>query len=991
MKQIANCSLVVCLLSSFTFVNAQQQRLDSTKTIDIKEVVVTSLGVKREKKSLGYASQEVKSDKLFEGTTNTGNISSQLSGKISGLQVSTTSNFGGASNLLIRGTKSLQGSNPLIVIDGSPVNNTSTYDARTTRDLGNNISDINQDDIESINVLKGAAASALYGERGLNGVIVITTKNGRGKNDGSWGVTLSSSIQTGVIDKSTFPKYQTRYGAGYTNSFKNTNPDDGIPYGNMSADASWGPAFDPNILVYQWDAFDPTSKNFGKPHPWVVAENMPITFFETPVTYVNGLSLEKGTRKNNLLISYDNMKSSGIMPNSDLNKNTFTVKINHDFTPKLHASVYSTLVIQKTKGRNRVGYQGKNILSQFRQWWATNIDIKEQKRAFFDSGGKNISWNLKSPTNPVVEYMDNIYYSIYKNYSTDDRTRNFSYASFTYDLDNDFHLTAKVSYDGSSLFFQDRYAYGSTTRKYGISNKSVTSGYSRENTTSTETNYDLILDYKFNITDDINVSGIGGGSIRRNNYNSIYASTEGGLIVPEVYSISNSLQSTLPAIEKEYTTVTSSAYATTSFDFYKFFYLDATFRVDKSSTLPKENRVYAYPSITGAFILSKFYKPDWLNFWKLRANYAEVGGTADPYQLNNYYEFDGTFRSSILLYKSQKKLPNNNLKPQRSKEHEVGTELHLLNNRATFDFAYYKTKTFDQIIDMPISPSSGLEATIVNAGRIDNYGFEIQLGLIPISISDFSWNVDFNWSKNQNKVVELVNGVDNYELLQMTGGSSVNATQGEKWGAIRGSDYKYINGQRVVDEKGFYVKDAGKVIGNATSDWIGGIRNSFRYKNFSFSFLIDFRKGGDIFSTDMYYASTTGMYRETAEGDYRDRHVILPGVYENGETNTTVIDTSIYGNLGYEKNPSSKYVYDGSFVKLREASISYTLPTSILDKIFINEAKVSIVGRNLWIIHKNLPYADPEASMGAGIRAFGASVGSLPTTREIGVNLTFKF
>ena len=992
MKKLIDSVLVVVLSSSFVFVNAQKKQ-DTAKTKDIEGVVVTALGIKREKKSLGYASQEVKADKLFDGTTNTGNIASQLSGKVSGLQVNTSSNFGGSSTLVIRGIKSLQGASPLIVIDGSPVNNSSTYDTKTNQDMGNLLSDINQEDIESVNVLKGAAASALYGERGLNGVIVITTKSGRGKDDGSWGVTLSSSVQAGFIDKSTFPEYQNRYGAGYAMKFSEQNAN-GTPYGNLGDDASWGPEFNPSLMVYQWDAFDPNSKNFGKATPWVAAKNTPIKFFETPVTYVNGFTLEKGKKGNSFMLSYDNMLSNGLMPNSDLRKNTFTTKINYDFTPKLHATVYSTLVVQNTTGRNDANYSG-NLVGGFRQWWANNVDVMDQRSAYFNSGGKNISWNLKSGSNPVVGFWNNPYYQRYQSFSSDDRTRSFSYALLTYDFNKNFSLTGKMSYDNASTYFQNRLAPGSVPKAFGASQKLVSSGYSRQNLITTETNFDLILNYKFNITDNINVSGIGGGNVRRNFYNSIYASTEGGLEKDGLFALANSKLPIIPPDENEYTTVTSSAYATASFDFYKFFYLDATFRADKTSTLPKANRIYTYPSLTGSFILSEFVKPNWLSFWKVRANYAEVGGTADPYQLQYYYTFAGTFNNSIVMQNSQTLLANSDLKPQRSKEFEVGTEAQFFKGRLTFDAAYYKTKTFNQIINLPISAGSGLLTAVANAGRIDNEGIELQLGASPIKTKNFSWNIDVNWSKNKNKVVELLHNattdVSNYNLTSIQGGASVNATEGEMWGAIRGSDYKYLNGQKLVDSKGFYVLEGNKVIGNTTPDWIGGVRNSFSYKGVSVSFLVDFRKGGDIFSTDMYYATSTGLYKDTAIGDYRTSKVILPGVTADGNPNQTAIDASIYGNMGYQKSPTSRYIYDGSFIKLREASITYTLPKALLANTFVNEAKISIVGRNLWIIHKNLPYADPESTLGGGVRSFGYSIGSLPTTRDIGVNVSLKF
>ncbi|AQX09323.1 SusC/RagA family TonB-linked outer membrane protein [Elizabethkingia ursingii] len=1004
MKKLTNSVLVVVLSSSFVFVNAQKKQ-DSTKTKDIEGVVVTALGIKREKKSLGYASQEIKADALTGGTTNTGNIASQLSGKVAGLTVNTNANFGGSASMVIRGVKSLGGSSPLIVIDGSPVNNSSTF--ATRYDLGNALSDISQDDIESINVLKGAAASALYGERGLNGVIVITTKNGKGKDDTSWGVTLNSSIQAGFIDKSTFPEYQTSYGAGNKGSGKpnswyyGTAPD-GKYYANFGEDASWGPAFDPNQLVYQWDSFLPTSPNYGKATPWVAAKNGPIKFLQNPVTYVNSISLEKGTKGLNFMLSYDNMLSNGLYPNSDLKKNTVSTKVNYDFTPKLHSTVYATLTLQNTVGRNETGYSGGNLMSLFRQWWQTNVDVLAQRDAYFNNNEQNISWNRKSATDGTAAYHNNPYFQRYQNYQSDDRTRIFSYASLTYDVSKNISVTGKATIDNTNLLFENRVAVGSVPLRFGTGNNPVGSGYERNNITSREINLDLIVNYKFNITDNIGISGVVGANNRRNNYSSIYNSTEGGLTVPGLYNLGNSKSPVLAPLETEYRTQTQGLYVTTSLDFYKTYYIDATYRRDNSSTLPANAARYSYPSITGAVILSQLIKTNWLNFWKIRGNYAEVGGTADPYQLMPYYVAAGSF-SGVPMFGSQTVLANANLKPQRSKEFEFGTEAQLFNNRLTFDVAYYKTKTLNQIISLPISSGAGLLSAVVNAGRIDNYGVEVQLGVVPVRNNKFTWNVDFNWGQNRNKVVDLLEGISNYQLGTFQGGVSLNATKGETWGTLRGGDFTYdANGNKLIDPKtGAYIVNPNQVIGNVMPKWTGGVRNTFKYGNLSFGFLIDVRKGGDIYSNDMYYGLATGMYKET--GDYRNQPQVLPGVNPDGKVNTTpvvVANNSPYD--GYGVMPQSRFIYDGSFIKLREANISYSLPKSVLKGTFLNELRLSLVGRNLWIIHKNLPYADPEAMVGGGVstgatngtnsvRGYGYSVGSLPTTRDIGFSITAKF
>lgn len=1000
MKKLTVSVLAVVLTSSFTLVDAQKKK-DTLKTTDIEGVVVTALGIKREKKSLGYASQEVKGSALSEGTTNTGNVASLLSGKVAGLNVNTTSNFAGSANLVIRGIKALGGSNPLIVIDGAPVNNATTYGNAT--DYGNALSDINQEDIESVNVLKGAAASALYGERGLNGVILITTKNGKGKEDGSWGVTWSSTVQAGFIDKSTFPKYQDKYGGGYDMSFYTEGPaPDGHNYANFAEDASWGPAFDPNLLVYQWDSLDPTSPNYKKATPWVAAKNGPIKFFDTPFTFSNTISLEKGVKGRNIMFSYDNMTSNGLMPNSKLSKNTFSLKVNYDFTPKLHGSFFSTLNLQETTGRNTTGYSD-NIVTGFRQWWQTNVDLLALRDAYFRNKGNsdafygNITWNPYDSSNRAPIFWNNPYFQVYESYPSDRRNRSFNLASLTYDFNKNFSVMGRVSYDRTNLSIDNRLAVGMLAQAFGASGNDIGSGYARQDIFQTETNYDLIGNYKFDITSNINISGIVGGTIRRNYYNSIYASTEGGLVIPYIYSLSNGSLPPLAPSETVYTTQTNSGYASASIDFYKIFYLDGTYRIDQSSTLPKENNVYKYPSVTGALILSEVLKLNWLKYWKLRANYAEVGGTASPYQLAYYYAASGFFGNNG-LFGSQTTMPNKNLKPQLAKEFEVGTEGSLFNNRFTFDVAYYKTKTINQIISLPISSASGVGSAVVNAGRIDNWGWEATFGIVPVRTSNFSWDINVNWSQNRNRVVDLlhndVTDVSNLLLASYQGGVSLNAREGEAWGTLVGSDYVYLNGQPVISATtGYYQRKGNQIIGNTTPDWLAGIRNSISYKGFSMSFLIDMRHGGDVFSTDMYYGLATGLYPETAVGNIREVGQIWPGVNPNGNPNSTVTaNPSAFGSQdGYLRMPNKRFIYDGSFIKLREASIGYSLPKSLLEGTAIRDAKISLVGRNLWIIHKNLPYADPENMVGGGIRSYGWSIGSLPTTRDIGLNVTLKF
>ena len=997
MKKLTMGVLALVLSSSLAVAEAQQKKSDTLKTQDIEGVVVTALGIKREKKSLGYASEEVKAEALTGGTTNTGNVASLLSGKVSGLQVNTNNNFGGSANLLIRGYKSLSGGSPLIVIDGSPVNNGTV--SGSTFDYGNFLSDINQDDIESINVLKGAAASALYGERGSDGVILIVTKNGRGKQDGSWGVTLNSGITAGFIDKSTFPKYQTRYGAGYNkgygpngNEYFNHDPNTGELQTPFTEDASYGGEFNPNLMVRQWDSYNPDSPTYGKATPWQAAKNGPIKFFETPVTYVNTISLEKGNKSSNISLSYTNMLSNGLLPNSDLRKNSLSAKFNYDFTDKLHATVFTTLTIQDTKGRNETGYSD-NLVTGFRQWWQTNVDVYDLRNAY-ERNNSNLTWNRTSGSDGTPQFWNNPYFQRYQNYQSDTRTRSFSYAQLKYDITKNIGVTGKLSYDQMQMTIEERLMNGSLPQAFGASGNNVTSGYSRQDIRTTETNFDLFLNYKFDITSDLNVSGIVGGNVRRNLIDDVYASTEGGLATPGLFAISNSASPIIPPDENYSKWLTSGVYATASFGYKNLLYVDGTIRADRSSNLPKANNSYVYPSVTGSLILSELWKPSFLSFWKVRGNYAEVGSSTENYRLQNTYRVRGGFGSNTGLVNQSYFLANPDLKPQRSKEVEFGMEAQFFKNRLGFDVAVYKTRTLNQIINLPVTSATGYRTFLVNAGQINNKGIEVQLNGTPFKTDNFKWDIDVNWSKNENEVISLYGDSQNYLLALYQGGVSLNARVGEAFGAIVGSDYVYLNGEKVINPaNGRYLTNPNQVIGNITPDWIGGIRNSFSYKGLSLSFLIDVKHGGDVFSTDMYYGLATGLYEETAVGDYRTAGVIHPGVNPNGQVNTTPTSApDTFGNVdGYRRMPNSRFVYDASYVKLREASIGYSLPKSLLANTSFQEVKISLVGRNLWIIHKNLPYADPETGTGNGLASKGNSIGVLPTTRDLGVNVTLKF
>ncbi len=963
-------------------------------------VVTTAMGVKREKKSLGYATQQI-SGKDLDGGAGNANVANLLAGKAAGVEVSRNTNFGGSTNVVIRGNKSLTGNNQALwVIDGVPVDNsnsntTTQMSGRGGYDYGNSVSDINQEDIESINILKGAAATALYGSRAANGVVMVTTKKGK-KEDKKVGFTFSSSFTVGTVDKSTFPKYQTKYGSGYGIGSSFLDAESPIPTVDTSNDASYGDAFT-GQPVYQWDAFTPYSKNYGQATPWSAAKNGPITFFKTAQTNVNSLSLEKATERSSLSLSYVNTLQSGILPNSELKKNQLSARFSQKITDKLTANAYAAVTLQSTVGRNSTGYND-NILGNFRQWWQTNTDLKELQNVYKASGGQNITWNWADPTSAeglVPAYWDNPYFTRYQNYSSDNRTRLFSYASLDYKITDWLSALGRVSLDTYKELQEERRAVGSIASGFGLSPVDETSGYQRFDNNFQEINYDFMLNFNKKFAEHFSLTGILGANVRRNDKESVLSSTIGGLVTPGIYALSNSRYALPFPTEAKYTKQVNGIYAQASLGYKDTYFLDASVRRDESSTLPNGNNSYVYPAVSGSILFSNLMKAEWLNLGKFRMNYAEVGNDADALQLTNTYTRSSNFNNEP-MYTLPNLNRNPNLKPERTKSFEAGLETSMFNRRLGFDVTYYKTNSVDQIVSAAVSSASGFTNAWVNGGNIENKGLEIQIMGTPIKTKDFSWDIIVNWSNNRSKVVSLPGGIENLQLATFQGGVTTNATLNEAYGSIKGTDYVYTNGQPTIDQKtGKYMitTTSDNTIGNITPDWIGGVRNKFTYKNVSLGFLIDTQKGGDIFSLDMYYGLATGLYKETAVGTIRETGILNAGVAPDGTPNKVISQNpGVYSNnYGYLAEPAKAFVYDASYVKLREVSISYNFPKRMFEGTFVNAATFSLLGSNLWIISKNLPYADPESGLSSGNNSRGYSVGSLPTTRDIGFNLTFKF
>ena len=984
----------------------------------LDEVVVTALGISREKKSLGYSSQKVGGDEV--SAIKVDNVVNSLSGKVSGVQIKANNNFGGSSNFLIRGVSSLTGNNqPLFVIDGVPIsnkiNNSKNQQAGSTGyDYGNAASDINPDDIESINILKGAAASAVYGSQAANGVVIITTKKGKA---GKTKVSITSSITIGSIDKNTFAEYQNQYGAGYGPYYGSTGYFNDIDVnGNgiedlvvpTTEDASYGGKFDPSLLVYQWDAFVPGHENYLTATPYQAAQNTPIDFFETTYQTNNSVALSGGTDVASYRLGYTNFETTGISPNSKLNKNIVNFSGSLQISDKLKVGSTANLVVQKTIGRNSTGYND-NLMSQFRQWWQVNVDVKDQKR-IFDQTGQNYTWNASDPiADPLTPiYWDNPYWTRYKNYQTDNRNRFYGNFFATYNVTNWLDITAKAAIDTYNDLREERRAVGSVPSGFGILEltNNETSGYARYDIASTNYNYDLMFNINTNITDDLSLSGLAGINIRKQSYSYYKASTSGGLKVPGLYALSNSVNAVPFPVETLQKKQVNGFYAQASFGYKDFLYLDITDRYDISSTLPKENNEYNYYGASTSILFSNLIEADWLNFGKIRGGYAEVGSDLPANNVYDTYSVLDPFGSaSLFSYPGTKQ--NSQLVPERTKEIEFGLEGRIFNNRIGFDITWYKKNTENQLMPVSTTTATGFTRRWVNAGEIQNKGMEIGLNLVPIQTDNFTWNFDVNWSKNKNLVVDLYGDTENISLASYQGGISINATKGQPYGTIRGTGFKYHdNGQRIVNTSGYYSSEADQVLGDANPEWNGGFSNTFTYKNLSLSFLIDVQKGGDVYSLDMHYGQGTGVLAHTAGLNELGNPIrnpvttgadsggiLNPGVQADGTTNTIRARADYYGGAFYwgnsNRNPAALTVYDAGYVKLRELALKFNMPTKWFNNK-ISAASLSLVGRNLWIIDKSVPYADPESGLGAN-NSQGYISGSYPTTRTAGLTLNLEF
>lgn len=959
----------------------------------LNEVVVTALGISKEKKSLGYAVQELKSKDISEAKET--NIVNVLTGKIAGVNITNSQGDMGSSRIIIRGETSIAGNNqPLFVVDGIPVDNSQLLGSGASRDFANAISDINADDIESISVLKGPNAAALYGSRAAAGVVLIKTKTG--KNKKGLGFTLNSN--TTLSDLLVLPRYQNSFGQGSNGQFSYVDGKGGGV--NDGVDESWGPSLDGKLI--------PQFYSKGEPVPFVAHPNNVRNFFNTGYTYNNGVAIAGSDDKYDFRVSYNNLKQTGVIPNSNQGRNSFFVNTIYRIDPKL--TLHATANYIRDDAGNLPGAGGKRATSTMLQftWFGRQVDIS-QLRNYINSDGNTFNWNNS--------YYSNPYFVAYQNTVGQRRDRVIGSVELSYRIIDG--LTARVR-TGNDYYTDRRklkIAYGTSGTPYG--------SYEEDAYTLSENNTEATLDLNKKISSTLSLDILGGGNIRSNSYEE-NDQVAPKLAVSGVYTLSNSRD---PLVSSNYFSKlkTYSLFSSAQIGFKNYAFLNLTARNDWSSTLPVANLSYFYPSVNGSLILTQALgiQSDVLNYAKIRGGWSKVGKAADPYQLINTFNFQAPFGSNPQQKAASIDL-NPNLKPETTTSAEAGAEAGLFNNLLHLDVSVYNTNSIDQILSVDVSPSTGYSQKLINGGKINNKGLEAQLEFSPLRNHQFNWDITVNYARNRSEVLELdKEGRLQSYVLGSDRTVQVLAAVGRPYGTLFGNAYlRNASGRIIVNTDGTpAINPVKQYLGKFTPDWLGGINNRFTYKNINLSFLIDAHIGGSVYSNTNRTGTYTGVLASTMKGRdaaheglsyyypanntsqkaigisdgantgpqgetiHHDGN-IFPGVTADGKANTTILPAQQYYK-GFT-NVDEQFVYDASYVKLREVKLSYTLPIQFIRHIGFQSATVSVVGRNLLILYKKVPNVDPETAFNTG-NAQGLEDLTLPTVRNIGFNINLKF
>jgi TonB-linked SusC/RagA family outer membrane protein len=971
-------------------------QLKST-TGEMSEVVVTALGISRKERSLGYSTQQVKGDNLT--LTKDQNVLGSLSGKIAGVQVvgSSGTSMGGTQKVKIRGVNSISGADqPLIVVDGTPISN-ANFAGNDRADFGNLGQDVNPEDIESVNVLKGPAASALYGIRGQYGVILITTKKGK-KGAKKVNVQLNSAMS--LDHAGNFFPLQNLYGGGSSQVWR-TLPN-GQKYVDMSVDESWGPRMD-GSMVRQVYSFYPQDAEYGKLTPFVAHPNNIEDYYRNGSTINNGISVSGGNENSTFRLSFNDTRITGVEPNTWLRRNNLGLSAGMDLTSKLNVATnlnYATNSAQRPS-------QGSEYGARYMvQWFQRNVDMERMKNYKYPDG-TFLNWNLNRPSSTTGEitnfkplYWNNPYFEVYENPTTDSRDRIFGDVGVSYQLMTGLKLSGFVRTDMYTQNIDEKTAFAGRR----------TPGYAVGKYQNRELNYELLGEYNRNWK-DLSLNANVGGNIYKRKYTELFQATAGGLSAPGFYNIAASIDRPVVSnylLRKEI----RSLYAMASLGYKNTYFIDASIRNDNSSALPSDNNSYWYPSVSASLAFSELVKWEPLSFGKIRLSYAQAGSDLNPYQTSPVFGVGPVYTSSppVNTLTVPDNLLNPDIKPSFANSYEAGIDLQFFRNRLGIDFTYYMQKNKNQIINLDVSGASGYGSTIINAGLIENKGVELTLTGTPLIIKDFSWESVFNIAWNRSMVVELYPGTNVYTYGSTTYSSVtsyMNSYVGMPFGSLVGTAYQRDSA-------------SGKILLNATTnmplftnathnfgsvlpDFTGGFQNTFRYKGFDLGVMIDFQSGGQFFSRSKMLLARTGMDPVTAAVNDKGFNVRDPvasggGVRIDGINATTkqpvtaYVDARAYYNGVLAKSIYEAWVVDASYIKLREIRLGYSFSKKLLGKLPVTGLNIALFARNPAMIWQKAPEGiDPSEISTGGQSISWYESGTANTVRSYGVNLNINF
>jgi TonB-linked SusC/RagA family outer membrane protein len=940
---------------------------------NLNEVVVTALGIQREKKSLGYAVQEVKGESLVEAREP--NVVNTLSGKVSGLQVTRSSNGpAGSSKITLRGNNSLTGDNqPLIVIDGVPVNNftgaTNNDYYNPSIDYGNGLSDINSEDIESVSVLKGPSASALYGSRAGNGVILITTKSGRIQK----GLGISVSSTFGIENIFASPKMQNDFGQGTQNGFDATSA------------LSWGPKV----------AGQSATNWRGEDEALGIYDNLG-NYADQGFSSNQSVSLQQQYKSTSVYTSFNRLDDRSMIPGAKLQRTNLLARAISKFGEDDRWTMDTKVQYSNSNAQNRpaTGANLNNVFSTL-YMFPRSLDIRQFNPSVDPTTGQMIWYNTSgSQLNP--------YWAKEYNLNQDVRDRYLLNGSLKYKF-NDW-LSAEVKAGA------DKYSTTTEAKLYGGSPSNAGGMYSLGKQTFTETNFSfLVSGQKDNLIDRLGGNFTVGGNLM-SQQNSGLNGNSGQLMVPNLFSLNNGINN--PTVEQLFNQRRiNSLYGTVGVNWDGYLFVDGTFRNDWSSTLSPENRSYFYPSINVSWVvtemLSKMGKnvPEWLTYAKVRGSAASVGNDLPAYQLYNTYNIGKDPNGNTTASRNEI-LFDPTVKNELIKSYEAGAELRLFKSRVGVDFAIYKSNATNQLLNLPMDPLSGYKFVKINSGDIQNTGMEITLdGRILESENGLNWNMGVNFSRNNNTVKSIKEDVPLYRL----GGFddvAIYAAENAKYGEIYGSTFKRVNdaaspynGQLILDANGLPQRGEQNVrLGNQQANALLGITNTFAYKGFNLSFLIDGRFGGKIFSATLARMQRNGTSDKTVVNGLRE-NMVVPGVILNTttnqySTNSSAVTSQQYwtavagtGNLGI----TEANLYDASNIRIRNINLAYNFSQKMLEKTFIQRAKLGVSCNNVWLISSHMNGLDPESVFATNTNATGFENAAAPTSRSFSFNLTLGF